>query len=168
MEVTSAIVPFSRTSTRGLSHLQAWQNLKRVSNCVRNTMNFGSLLKLVSLKKTLKITIYFNYFSDSLWLIGCQLLSHNILSVISLCVHILIFMFQLIFSGMFPMHYIYTCYQGCALTFYVVDMPHPLSQSLLIRPVFLHHSNHLHGSHLMEVFQSLSCNAHHRLQYHHL
>ena len=94
MEVTSAIVPFSRTSTRGLSHLQAWQNLKRVSNCVRNTMNFDSLLKLVSLKKTLKITIYFNYFSDSLWLIGCQLLSHNILSVIKLCVHILIFMFS--------------------------------------------------------------------------
>ena len=42
MVVTSAIVPFYWTSTSGLSDLQHGQNLKRVDNWVKNTINFGS------------------------------------------------------------------------------------------------------------------------------
>jgi hypothetical protein len=68
------------------------------------------------------------------------------------------------FCGMFPMHYVYIYYRGCPLTFYVADLSHPLSQSLLILLAFLHHSNHLHGNHLMEGSQCLSCTVHHHLR----
>ena len=54
MVVTSAIVPFSWTWTSGLSDLQHGQNLKRVNNWVKNTINFGSVLMLSFFIKTLK------------------------------------------------------------------------------------------------------------------
>ena len=45
--VTTAFVPICFASTEGLSALQMWQKLKRSSSCDKNTMCFGSVLKLV-------------------------------------------------------------------------------------------------------------------------
>ena len=45
--VTTALVPICLASIEGLSVLQTWQKLKRRSSCDKNTMCFGSDLRLV-------------------------------------------------------------------------------------------------------------------------
>jgi hypothetical protein len=46
MVVTTALVPTSLVSTRGLSVLQEWQKLNNNRSCDKNTMCFGSLRRL--------------------------------------------------------------------------------------------------------------------------
>ena len=45
--VITAFVPICFASTEGLSALQMWQKLKRSNSCDKNTMCFGSVLKLL-------------------------------------------------------------------------------------------------------------------------
>ena len=47
-ELTSAIVPRRRVSTKGSGAWQKWQNLKRMSSCEKNVMNLSSVRMLSS------------------------------------------------------------------------------------------------------------------------